>query len=240
MVSFVSLVSLVQISQQNCSQTANFAAFVSISLVSLVSVAQNSKINRFRVRLTCPIFCLTCLTCSKNSQNPVLCLSHLSQSLSQFVSMEAVIPENSQICQFFLCLFQLYQSQQRVSCRKTAKLARFAFVSLVSLVSLVSGGLSGSGKKNIGLSGRTSTRLGRLVPTPTPQKKMLGPPPVGADQYQADPLYPLGKPVLKNRESPPDPLGRPVLSKKKRKPPRPVGQTSTHPNFHHPLGEPVL
>ena len=100
--------------------------------------------------LTClSLQLLRCLTCfrenfhtkKKEPNWSVLCLSHLSQRLSQFVSMEAVIPENSQICPF-LCLFQLYQSsQQRVSCKKTAKLAGFAFVSLVSLVSLVSGGL---------------------------------------------------------------------------------------------------
>ena len=154
MVSFVSLVSLVQISQQNCSQTANFAAFVSISLVSLVSVAQKHQNQQVSCSSHLSHFCHTCLTCSKNSQIPVLCLSHLSQSLSQFVSMEAVIPENSQICQFFVCLFQLYQSQQRVSCKKQPN---WPVLRLSHLSHLSQGGLSGSGKK-------TSVCLGGPVP----------------------------------------------------------------------------
>ena len=141
------------------------------------------------------------LSYQKKPNWPVLCLSHLSQSLSQFVSMEAVIPENSQICQlFFVFVSVVSVSTEGFMQEKQPNWPVLRLSHLSHLSHLSQGGLSGSGKKTSVWADQYPFGQTSANPNP-PQKNCWAPPPVGADQYQADPLYPLGKPVPKKESA---------------------------------------
>ena len=171
-------------------------------------------------------FCLTCLTCSKNSQIPVLCLSHLSQSLSQFVSMEAVIPENRQICQFFFVFVSVVSVSTEGFMQENSQTGPFCVcLTCLTCLTCLRGALWLWEKKHRSVWA-DQYPFGQTSANPNPPKKIVGPPHLlgqtstkqtpstrWASQYlkKKNPPRPVGQTsTFKKKEYPPDPLGRPV------------------------------